>query len=61
MSELRYHQCPRDVRRELRDARGIFCCFVCDACEAAKRQRFRPEIFTDADYDTFGEQVEPDG
>ena len=32
-------------RRELRDARGIFCTFVCDKCEARKRAEFRPEIF----------------
>jgi hypothetical protein len=37
-------------RRELKDARGIFCTFVCDRCEAKKRQAFRPDIFTNPDY-----------
>lgn len=37
-------------RRELVDARGIFCGFVCDKCERAKRKKFRPDIFTDSNY-----------
>lgn len=37
-------------REELRDARGIFCTFICDACEDEKRGRFRPDIFTDPTY-----------
>jgi hypothetical protein len=36
-----------EPRRELIDARGIFCEFVCDACEEEKGKEFRPEIFTD--------------
>ena len=32
--------------RELRDAHGIFCGFVCDACEERKRAEFDPRIFT---------------
>jgi len=43
----------------LRDARGIFCAYVCDRCEAEKRDRYRPEIFTDCDYDTFDERIDP--
>ena len=40
-------------RRPLYDARGIFCCNVCDRCEAERRSGFRPEmIFTDAAYPT---------
>ena len=35
-----------EPRRELRDAMNIFCAFVCDACEAAKRAEFNPSIFT---------------
>jgi hypothetical protein len=45
--------CPcgsRLPRRELIDARGIFCTFVCDRCEAAKRRVYRAEVFTDAQY-----------
>ena len=33
------------VRRELRDAHGIFCAFVCDACEPRKRVAYDPRIF----------------
>lgn len=36
--------------RELVDARGIFCCFVCDKCEVERRKEFRKEIFTDPNY-----------
>ena len=34
------------ARRELVDARGIFCAFVCAACETAKRAEFDPRIFS---------------
>jgi hypothetical protein len=37
-------------RWELRDARGIFCCFVCAECEHRKRSAFRPKVFTDPNY-----------
>ena len=47
---LRSHQCPRNERRALYDARGIFCTYVCDKCEVAKTARFRPDIFTDSNY-----------
>ena len=39
-----------EPRRELVDARGIFCTFVCDQCEDRKRATYRPDIFTDSDY-----------
>jgi hypothetical protein len=34
-----------EYRRELKDAAGIFCTFVCDKCEKAKRAKFNPAIF----------------
>lgn len=34
-----------EPRRELRDAAGIFCQFVCERCEEAKRGFFNPRIF----------------
>lgn len=34
--------------RDLSDAYGIFCGFVCDTCEARKRAAFNPRIFDDA-------------
>lgn len=37
-------------RRDLSDARGIFCAFVCDKCEAAKRSKYRADIFEDGQY-----------
>lgn len=46
-------------RRELKDARGFFCAFVCDACETGKRTEFRPAIFTDPAYPA-DEDIEPD-
>jgi len=41
----------RKPRRPLLDARGIFCAYVCDACEARKRGAYRAEIFEDAAYE----------
>jgi hypothetical protein len=37
---------------ELFDARGIYCCRVCEDCEEKKKARYRPEIFTDSNYYT---------
>ena len=48
-----------EPRRELLDARGIFCTFVCDSCELEKRKQFRPDIFTDSNYLT-DEPIEAD-
>ena len=39
-----------ELRRELLDARGLFCTFICDQCEAEKRAEFRADIFTDPNY-----------
>jgi hypothetical protein len=39
-------------RYPLRDARGIFCNYVCDVCEKQKMKAFRPEIFDDPNYET---------
>ena len=32
------------------DARGIFCSYVCEACEEEVKSRYRPEVFEDASY-----------
>lgn len=46
-------QCGSELpSRELSDARGIYCCRVCDRCEAKEKARFRPDIFTDSNYGT---------
>lgn len=37
-------------KEALYDARGIFCCYICDACEKEKRSRYRPEVLTDPEY-----------
>jgi hypothetical protein len=46
-------------RRELYDARGIFCCFICDSCESRKYEHYRAEIFADSYYETT-EDIEDD-
>jgi hypothetical protein len=38
-------------RYDLNDTRGIFCGYVCAKCEKAKAAQFRPEIFSNPDYD----------
>jgi hypothetical protein len=43
--------CPcgsSEPRRELKDAAGTFCIFVCDRCEREKRALFNPAIFNSA-------------
>lgn len=45
------HTCASNARRPLTDARGIFCCFACEICEGRKRERYRMDVFTDANYD----------
>ena len=48
-----------EPRRELKDAAGIFCTFVCDKCERAKRAKFNPAIFDgDSRYAMTGEEVD---
>ena len=44
------------LRRDLRDVRGIFCTFVCDACEPRRRAVYDPLIFDTATTPT-GEPV----
>lgn len=36
---------------ELLDARGIYCCRVCEDCEEIAKSKFRPEIFNDPNYE----------
>ena len=47
-------------RFELRDARGIFCDYVCSDCHGEKKAKYRPEIFNDSSYDSMDEQIEED-
>ena len=43
---LRLCSCRSDQpRRALHDAHGIFCAFICDACEPRKRRGFDLRIF----------------
>lgn len=46
-------------RREAKDARGIFLCFVCDKCEKERLSVFRPDVMTDPNYPTT-EPIEPE-
>lgn len=46
-------------RRELHDAAGIFCTFVCDKCERKKRAEFSSVIFDgNSDYAVSGEEID---
>jgi hypothetical protein len=47
------------LRRDLTDRNGIFCTFVCDRCETAKRASFNPAIF-DGPYPA-DEPIDDDG
>ena len=40
------------LQRPLYDARQIFVAYVCDDCERKVRGRYRPEVFTDPNYET---------
>jgi len=58
----RLQQCPCGSGHfpwELTDARGIFCSYVCQSCEAKVRAKYRPDIFTDSQY-WADEQIEPE-
>jgi hypothetical protein len=46
-------------RYDLTDARGIFCCYVCDECKQRKALRYRIEVLEDPDYDC-DEEIEAD-
>lgn len=43
-------------RFEIKDAAGIFCCFVCDKCEAEKVAKFNPKIFEAGPYAATGDE-----
>ncbi len=45
---------------DIYDARNIYVARVCEDCKEQKLRGYRPEIFTDSQYDTFDEQVEAD-
>ncbi len=45
--------------RDLYDARGIYCTRVCGACQERRIMEFRPEIFTDSQYEC-DEPIEED-
>lgn len=53
------HVCREGFWWRLYDARGIYCCRVCDECEAEKRAQFRPEVFTNPAYE-HDEPIEED-
>lgn len=48
-----------EPRRDLVDALGIFCAFVCDRCEVTKRAGFNPAIFDGRTYPA-DELIEPE-
>jgi hypothetical protein len=48
-----------EPRRELMDAMGILCAFVCDRCERVKIAKFNPDIFDGRTYPN-DEPIEPE-
>ena len=38
------------TRYALKDARGIFCAYVCSECEAKVKSKYRSDIFTNSSY-----------
>jgi hypothetical protein len=37
-------------RHAVRDARGIFLCYVCEKCRKEKLSKYRPDVLFDPDY-----------
>ena len=46
-------------RESLFDARGIFCCYVCDICKLSKASRYRIEVLESPNYD-HDEEIDDD-
>lgn len=46
--------------QDVHDARGLFVARVCDDCREERLKGYRPEIFEDRNYDTYGDYVEED-
>ena len=49
---VKQHVCNPQYRFAVFDARNIFCFYACTWCEAYKKSKYRPEIFTDPNYPT---------
>ena len=61
MNNIRKCRCGSGLPRfEIVDAAGIFCAFACDTCEAEKKAKFDPRIFT-THYDADKRDVEFEG
>lgn len=58
--KLRYHNCKEagETYWTEYDARGIPLGRVCKVCMKAKLSKYRPEVLTNPNYDTFGETIE---
>ena len=48
-----------DYTFELLDARGIYCGRVCEYCEERVKASYRPEVFSDGNYEC-DEPIEPE-
>ena len=59
-----YHRLCRcgsgQERYALYDARNIFLAYMCPACKNTVCSKYRQEVLTNSQYDTYGEQVDPD-
>lgn len=60
LDSCKYHNKRDGVCYPLTDARGIFCAYVCDKCYDEKKSKYRPSIFEDSNYDSWGERIEED-
>lgn len=63
MAKYSLETCPHCQRETYApqhlDARGIFISYACDQCWPALEKKYRPEIFTDSQYET-DEPIEPE-
>ena len=54
------HVCHPESSWKEYDARGIYLCTVCAACEESKLAKYRPDVLTNANYEA-DEPIEPEG
>jgi len=58
--DLRNHRCVRSESWIEYDARGIPLSKVCHLCREVKLKKYRPEVLTNPNYDTYGERIDED-
>jgi len=53
------HVCHPESSWKEYDARGIYLCTVCEKCVEKKLAKYRVDVLTDANYETY-EPIEPE-